>query len=207
MKKTLAISMLSCAVFTAQAETLTIGIDLSGSNPLLSHKNFAYIASQYAVTEINKLNNGDTVQVKTFGSRTVAENLLTPTFKISRKVKPKKVAGIVAQYIQSLPEQEDVAQSSTNLVAWLEFTSGFNCSDNSQILVITDGIESSSYVGGNQLIQGKKGLPKPDINLKGCALTFYGLGAGLPPQAVRTIRNEWMLWSEQAGTTFTAIIP
>jgi hypothetical protein len=207
MKQTITALILTCAAMTAQAKTLTIGIDLSGSNPLLAHQNFAYIASQHVTAEINKLNNGDTVHVKTFGSRAVAENLLNPTFQISRKVKPGKVAGIVAQYIQSLPEKVDAAQSSTNLVAWLEFTSGFNCSGAGHVLVITDGIESSSYVDGNQLLQGKKGLPKPDVDLKGCSLTFYGLGAGSPPQAVRNIRNEWMRWAEQAGAIFTAIIP
>lgn len=207
MKKTIMTLILICAVSAAQAKTLTIGIDLSGSNPLLAHKNFAHIASQYVTNEINKLNNGDTVNVKTFGSRAVAENLLNTSFQISRRVKPEKVAGVVAQYIQSLPEKVDVAQSSTNLVAWLDFTSGFNCTDAGQILVITDGIESSTYVDGNDLLQVKKGLPKPDVDLKGCSLTFYGLGAGLPPQAVRNIRNEWVRWSEQAGAIFTAVIP
>ncbi len=207
MSKIFTTLILVCVAFTAQAKTLTIGIDLSGSNPLLAHKNFAYIASQYVTAEINKLNNGDIVHVKTFGSRTDALNLLNPTFKILRKMKTKKVAGIVAQYIQSLPEQVDAAQTSTNLVAWLEFTTGFNCTDAGQVLVITDGIESSTYVDGNQLLQGKKGLPKPDVDLKGCTLTFYGLGAGSPPQAVRNIRNEWMRWAEQAGAIFTAIIP
>ncbi len=207
MNKILLVLLLSCAPFAVQAKTLTIGIDLSGSNPLLAHKNFAYIASQHVTTEINKLKNGDIVQVKTFGSRTVPGNILNPSLQISRRMKPAKVAGVVAQYIQSLPEQKDVAQSSTNLVAWLEFTSGFNCTDNSLVLVVTDGIESSSYVDGNQFIQGKKGLPKPDVDLNGCTLTFYGLGAGLPPQAVKNIRNEWMRWAEQAGAPFTAIIP
>lgn len=207
MKNIALILLLSCAALSAQAKTLTIGIDLSGSNPLLSHGNFAYMASQYVTTEINKLQNGDIVQVKTFGSPDNASNVLMPTFEISRRLKTKKVAGIIAQYIQSLPEQKDIAQPSTNLIAFLEFTSGFNCADNSQVLMITDAIESSSYVGGNQLLQGKKGLPKPDIDLKGCLLTFYGLGAGFPPQAVRILRNEWTRWSEQAGATFTAVIP
>lgn len=207
MNKIFVILILACVAFTAQAKTLTIGIDLSGSNPLLAHKNFAYIASQYVTAEINQLKNGDIVQVKTFGSRADAFNILNPTFQISRKMQANKVAGIVAQYIQSLPEEVDIAQSSTNLIAWLEFTSGFNCADNSLVLVVTDAIESSSYVDGNQFIQAKKGLPKPDVDLNGCSLTFYGLGAGLPPQAVRIIRNEWVRWAEQAGATFTAIIP
>ncbi|MBX3630743.1 MAG: hypothetical protein KF908_12730 [Nitrosomonas sp.] len=198
------------AVFTtlsAQAKTLTIGIDLSGSNPLLSHSNFAYIASQYVAAEINKLKSGDIVQVKTFGSRADALNLLNPTFEISRRMNTKKVAGAVSKYIQSLPEQKDIDQSSTNLLAWLEFTSGFNCADNGHILVITDAIESSSYVNGNLFVQGKQKLPKPDVDLSGCALTFYGLGAGWQVQYVKTIRNEWTHWAKEAGATFTAVIP
>lgn len=207
MRKILTILLLASTASTAQAKTLTIGIDLSASNPLLSHKNFAHVASQHVSSEINKLKDGDVVHVKTFGSRKDALNLLNPTFEISRRLKPSKVAGIVAQYIRSLPEQKEASQSSTNLIAWLEFTSEFNCAQNSQILVITDGLESSSYVDGNQLLQGKKSLPKAEVNLKGCALTFYGLGAGWMPQQVKIVRKEWERWSEQAGAAFTAIIP
>lgn len=207
MKKILTMIPLVCAAAIADAKTLTIGIDLSASNPLLSHKNFAHVASQHVSSEINKLKDGDVVHVKTFGSRKDALNLLNPTFEISRRLKPNKVASIVAQYIQSLPEQKEASQSSTNLVAWLEFTSEFNCAENSQILVITDGLESSSYVDGNQLLQAKKSLPKAEVNLKGCALTFYGLGAGWMPQQVKFVRKEWERWAEQAGASFTAIIP
>lgn len=207
MSKILSILLLSLVSFTLQAKTLTIGIDLSASNPLLAHKNFAYVASQYVTSEINKLKEGDVVHVKTFGARHDAVNLLNPSFQLSRKWKASKVSGIVAQYIQSLPEQKDASQGSTNLIAWLEFTSGFNCADNGHILAITDGLESSSYVDGNQLLQGKKHLPKPEIDLKGCTLTFYGLGAGWMPQQVKFVRKEWERWAEQAGTVFTAIIP
>ena len=90
MKKSLIILLLSFTTFTSQAKTLTIGVDLSGSNPLLSHGNFAYMASQYVTTEINKLQNGDIVQVKTFGSPDDASNVLMPTFEISRRLKTKK---------------------------------------------------------------------------------------------------------------------
>ncbi len=207
MRKIFTTLLLVFAASTAQAKTLTIGIDLSASNPLLSHKNFAHIASQYVTSEITKLKDGDIVNVKTFGSRKDALNLLNHSFQISRRLKSEKIAGIVAQYIQSLPEQKEVSQNSTNLVAWLEFTSGFNCADNSQILVITDALESSSYVDGNLLLQGKKSLPKPDVDLKGCGLTLYGLGAGWMPQQVKIVRKEWERWAEQAGAAFTAIIP
>ena len=55
MRKIFTTLLLVFAASTAQAKTLTIGIDLSASNPLLSHKNFAHIASQYVTSEITKL--------------------------------------------------------------------------------------------------------------------------------------------------------
>jgi len=207
MKNLIATLLLCLISMGAPAKTVTIGIDLSGSNPLLSHKNFAHMASQYITVELGKLKNGDIVRVKTFGARADAVNLLNHSFKISSRVKPKKIAHIITQYLQSLPEQKDLSQSATNLIAWLEFTSGFDCTENSTILVITDGLESSSYVDGLSLLKGKKGLPEADVDLKGCAITFYGLGAGWPAHSVKFVRNEWRQWSEKAGASFTAIIP
>lgn len=205
--KSLLTTALCTMPLSALATSLTIGIDLSGSNPLLMHENFAYKASQYTASEILKLKPKDTVQIKTFGARDNAANVLSTNLVISRKMKPKKAADLIAKYIITLPNQVDISQTSTNLIAWLEFTSGFNCSDNGKILVITDGLESSSYVSGKQFLAGKKGLPKPDVNLKGCSLTFYGLGADWQPQPVKFVRNEWNSWSTKAGADFTAIIP
>jgi len=48
--KTIALASALLVSPAAQAKTLTIGIDLSGSNPLLAHENFAYQASHYFVT-------------------------------------------------------------------------------------------------------------------------------------------------------------
>jgi hypothetical protein len=207
MKKTLSTLLGGLISFSASATTLTIGIDLSGSNPLLSHENFAYMASQYASDEINKLKNGDVVVVKTFGGREDVHNILTGSYTISRRLKSEKIASAVAGYLQSLPSQTEKSQSSTNLLAWLEFGSGFNCNENSHILLITDALESSSTLDGNSFLQGKKGLPKPDVDLTGCHITFWGLGAGFPPASVKFIRNEWRSWSDQAGASFSAIIP
>jgi hypothetical protein len=114
---------------------------------------------------------------------------------------------LLSQYIRSLPDQSDASQSSTNLIAYLEFTSGFDCAHGGQVIVITDGLESSNLVSGAALIEGKAGLPKPQVDLQGCQMTFYGLGAGWPPQATRYVRGEWTAWFEQAGANFSAIIP
>lgn len=208
MKKIALIMFLSCAAITgAQAQTLTLGIDFSASNDLITHENFAYSAAQYVSVQILPLKNGDTVRIKTFGGRENSVNMLTTEYVISRRRKPAKVAAMVTQYIHALPAQKNVSQSSTNLIAWLEFTSGFNCADNSHILVLTDGLESSDYVDSAALLAEKQSLPKAEVDLTGCALTFYGLGAGKPAPSVKYVRNQWRNWAKQAGASFTAIIP
>lgn len=205
--KTFLASTLIAMPMVASSATLTIGIDLSGSNPLLMHENFAYQASQYVANEILKLKPNDVVRIKSFGARDNAANVLTSTIVVSRKMRPEKIAKMTERYILSLPAQAQAAQSSTNLIAWLEFTSGFDCKNAGQILMVTDGLESSSIVSGEKFLAGKQGLPKPDVDLKGCALTFYGLGTGWQPHSVKYVRKEWTRWSEQAGASFTAIIP
>jgi len=208
IKKPLAALVLSatCAV-SVQAKTLTIGIDLSGSNPLLTHENFAVIAGQYVADQITLLDDGDTVRIMSFGARSEAENVLSKQVKISRKNRTRKVAKQAASLIQQLPSQAKQGQVETNIVAWLEFTNGFDCENKGRILVITDGIEHSSYVDSQSFLQGKKALPEPDVDLKGCKLTFYGLGAGWEASIVKNIRKSWRNYAEKAGTSLTAIIP
>jgi len=205
MKIIIAFSVLALTL-NASAQTLTLGFDLSGSNPLLSHENFAFSAARYAGDKIRLLKSGDRVQLKTFGARDNALNLINRRITINRQNRPDKVAKMVERFILSLPVQDNIDQQSTNLVAWLKFSEDFDCENKSEILVITDGIESSFYVGGKDFIAGRKGLPKADVNLKGCTLTFYGLGAGWPPKNVKTIRKAWRTYAREANLTFKSII-
>ena len=207
MKSTLVISLLCLLTNTVSAKTLSIGIDLSGSNPLLSHEIFAYAAADYLSSEVLKLETGDTVNIKTFGARENAVNVVMSSFTISRRVSANQIAESLTQFIRSIPEQNGISQASTNLIAYLEFTSGFQCESGGQVLVITDGLESSSLIGGNDLLSGKKGLPEPQIDLSGCDITFFGLGAGWEPQSIRIVRGAWQKWADQAGANFSAVIP
>lgn len=191
----------------SSAKTLTIGIDLSGSNPLLMDQNFASGAAQYIYDEINALKVKDEVQILTFGARDSRQNLLSNRVVLSRKNRPKKVAAQMKQFVQTLPKATELSQNSTNLIAWLEFTRGLNCASDGQIIVLTDGIESSTLVDANQFVRGETPLPEPEVDLSGCSLTFYGLGAGFPPQSVRHVRNSWSAWAKDAGSRFDAIIP
>ena len=206
MNKLILSAALVCAALNVDAKTYTLGVDLSGSNPLLVDQNFANQAAKHAASEIKNLKHGDVVKLKGFGARDVALNFRDFTFRISNKIRAPKVAKIVAQYIASIPAQSSVSQSSTNLIAWLEFTSGFECQDQGSILVITDALEASSYIEPTLFAEGKKGLPAPDVDLSGCSVTFYGLGAGMAPASVKFMRKEWKTYIEQSGGSFKAVI-
>lgn len=192
---------------SADGKTITIGIDLSGSNPMVKHKNFAHSAAEYADKEISKLKNGDIVRLKTFGSRDNVSNLLSSEYVVSRRVKPRKISAVISSYINSLPSKSDAVQGSTNLLAWLDFTGDFDCSEQSRIIVFTDGLESSELIDFQSFVNGKAELPEPDNDLNGCTVTVYGLGAGMPPTYVKNVRSGWRTWFKKAGATFKAIIP
>lgn len=155
---------------------------------------------------ITRLKTGDVVNLQTFGARGDASNLINHRFTVSRRLRVRSLAAKIAKFIQSLPKRKDLAQSSTSLIAWLEFTGGFDCKNQGQVIVITDGLESSDYVDAKKFLDGKAKFPKPDVDLKGCDLTFYGLGAGLPAPYVKIIRNEWRKWVAASGASFTAVI-
>jgi len=206
MKQIHSIILLLILSINGHGKTLTIAIDLSGSNPLLKHENFSFAAAKYMTGEISKLKNGDNVTLQTFGARSDAMNQLSYSFTISRRQKAASIAATIAKFIQSIPKRAELSQSSTNLIAWLEFTDGFDCEHAGQIIVITDGLESSSYVDAKKLLDGSATFPKPDVDLTGCSLTFYGLGAGLPAPWVKIVRNAWKDWVASSGATFKAII-
>ena len=206
MKQIHSIILLCVLSINGQAKTLTIAIDLSGSNPLLKHENFAFAAAKYMTKEISKLKNGDNVTLQTFGARSDAMNQLSYSFTVKRRQNAASIAATIAKIIQSIPKRNELSQSSTNLIAWLEFTDGFDCQNQGQVIAITDGLESSSYVDANKLLNGSAKFPKPDVDLTGCNITFYGLGAGLPAPYVKIIRNAWKKWVATSGASFTAVI-
>lgn len=204
---TLAICLLIVGL-PAQALTLFIGIDLSGSNPLVHHPNFGAMAGEYLKGEINKLSDGDVVVIKTFGARENPENLKAYRYEISRRqAKASNVAAGAKAYVMKLSTEGYEGQSSTNLLSWLEFTSGFDCANNGRVIVLTDGLESSSVIDGKEFQSGAKTLPAPEVDLTGCQITFWGIGAGLPHESVRVLRSQWTEWTTRAGATFTPITP
>tara|TARA_R110002073_G_scaffold118562_1_gene257720 strand:- start:853 stop:1497 length:645 start_codon:yes stop_codon:yes gene_type:complete len=192
---------------TADAKTLTIALDKSGSNPLLVDPHFAASAADYASELIMPLEEGDVVRLVSFGARDRADNMLNKIIKLKRSLRAGKVADAVKSYINGLPQGEPVAQSSTNIVSFLELDGNFDCKSGSTVLLLTDGVEASEYVSPQGFVEGKSHLPKPDpeLSLKGCTVIFYGLGAGTEGSAAKFMRNEWSAYVGATGGEFTAV--
>lgn len=206
MKKLISALIFALATTGAHAETITIAIDKSGSNPLLTDKYFAAAAAGYAGKLIGGLKDGDVVRLKSFGARSNASNMLDQRFVISRRLRANVLAESIQNYIRALPGKNDEAQRATNIVALLEFDNSFSCESDSKVLLLTDGLEASSVIDPMAFLEGKASLPKPDVDLAGCEVIFYGLGAGLPNSSVKHIRGEWQSYVTAAGATYTAII-
>lgn len=201
--------LLSLAVsLPAFSKTLTIGIDESVSNPLVLSEVHAKGAGQYVRSQIAALQPGDWVRVRSLGDRSSA-HFASETIRITRSNRADKVADTVARYIASLPTLSLQGQSETNILAFLEFGQ-FDCANAGRILLLTDGIESSSTIDDRSLFAGKT-LPPPEANaLAGCEVTMFGFGqsrdGSIPPQAIKTLRTAWKAWMKAAGASFSAII-
>jgi hypothetical protein len=111
----------------------------------------------------------------------------------------------MSQVVLAMPEHIK-PQSSTNLLAFLN-RYDFGCDDGGEIILLSDGIESSEYVNGTELLSGKASLPKPTTStrLKGCTVTFYGIGAGRSDTKLHRLRTQWQQYFDAAGATFKAI--
>lgn len=207
MMKLAAIAALVCVSMGVSAKTLTVGMDLSTSNGLVTSQAFRQNAIQYVAEHIKAMKTKDKLVIQGFGARDSEANLkkLKLTMKRHRHAKIAKQA---ATYIQSMTTDKDNAQQSTNIIAFMEFND-FGCDKESTIIVITDGIESSGYVSAQALVDGKAGLPAPDEDaaLAGCHVVFYGLGTGWPNKQVKHIRSAWKAYFKKAGASFEAIIP
>ena len=200
-------ALLVSTVFSAPviAKDLHILIDASQSNPMLIDTAFNKRAAAFAVQSISQLKQHDTVRLQTFGSLQSADNFDVKALQVSRH-NHSKVSAAVASYLISLPKKLK-PQGSTNVLAWFN-RHPVDCSkDKHTILIITDGIEASEYVNPNHLLSGKQTLPAPSefVNVRGCEVFMFGVGAGRLDQETIRLRKSWGQYFKQAGASFLAV--
>jgi hypothetical protein len=200
-------ALLVSAIFSTPviAKDLHILIDASQSNPMLIDTAFNKRAAAFAVQSISQLKQHDTVRLQTFGSLQSADNFDVKALQVSRH-NHRKVSAAVASYLVSLP-QTLKPQGSTNVLAWFN-RNPVDCSkDKHTILIISDGIEASEYVNPNHLLSGKQTLPAPSefVNIRGCEVFMFGVGAGRLDQETIRLRKAWGQYFKQAGASFLAV--
>jgi predicted GNAT family acetyltransferase len=203
----LCVSVLLSTLSNAATEPKEIRIllDVSGSNPLLTDKRFNEAAARYMDKALADIKPKDTVILQSFGSHGAADNLVEKTIIIKRH-RETSARNFVKNKIRNLPKQVK-AQGSTNIIGWFSRHRP-DCSRGNRLLFITDGIEASEYMPKpDDLLNGKAQLPKPHefINLKGCDITFYGLGAGRTDKQLNNLRRQWRAYFKAAGAHFTGI--
>lgn len=203
-----------CAILTAStlaqvhAKTLHIAVDVSASNPMISNEPFAKIIAKRVSQQILALPMGDYVSLRTFGHLKL-DNLQQFDVRLTRKAKPERVAKAISKFLISIPNGGVEPQKSTEILAQLEWAE-YKCSDRDTILIITDGIEASSQVSPQKLVDGKVKLPLPDdAYLKGCSVTMLGIGKATngswPSVNVKNLVRAWKSYMKAAGASFKAI--
>jgi hypothetical protein len=214
MKKT-AISTLSAAIRAAvitlsintfvQAKDITIAPDVSRSNPIFEDKALNSGAVNYIKAKMQSLKTGDVVNVRFIGTLTDTQSLRKSEHIITHHNK-----GLIKKMMPQLVEASMTQikpQESTNILAFFNRNS-FDCANGGEVIVLTDGIEASEYVDPNKLLSGEASLPKPSefVQLEGCTVTFYGIGAKRSDTELSRLRRQWRRYFDAAGATFKAIV-
>ncbi len=195
----------------ANYKTLHIGVDVSGSNPIVTSKPYAIIIAKRVAKQIMALNIGDSVSFRTFGHLDL-DNLQQYDVRITRRIRAAAVAKRVVVLIISIPDGRVLPQGSTEIISHLEWTE-YNCAAGDILTLATDGIETGSHVPNpDKLLNGEVQLPTPMVEgyLSGCTVTILGIGktatGSWPSVNVKNLIKAWQKYLKAAGAT-SKILP
>ena len=189
---------------TSDIEYLVIAADLSGSASLIANDNFARAAINRITQKIRTLKKGAYVEIKTFGDGSL-DHMEPRVIRISsRGASPDYVANLVASTLNEIRTEVGGGQSSTNLLGFLEVENLHCDTGSTEVLIVSDAIESSEDVSATELLNGSVFLPEPDAALlSGCRVEIIGLGnvsSGLLPRDQRkNLETAWNTWFDAAG--------
>jgi hypothetical protein len=187
--------------------TIVIGIDLSGSNPLIRDDAFAYKVSRRVEPLIAGLAPRSRVVLRSFGSYNSTANApLTLDVLIAPKTAraedmARLISGVIAGVPQMVRQGRLQAQATTNIVPFLlNVSKVVDCrAMPTQVILASDGVEDSQVA---DLTRRRNSLPPPaGAPFPGCEeLAILGIGRGLnSPQDTERLYNEWNNWARAAG--------
>lgn len=204
-----AILVLAMVTTVVQAGDLVIGADVSRSNPLVSHAPFAKAVAERLSKKVRTLEYGEWVHLKTFGDGGI-QHIEDKSLQITRRMSPQQAASRVADAIRGFPSSGQ-GEGSTNLLGFLE-NNRFDCdTEGAAVWLLTDAIEQSAEVNGNDLLLGKP-LPAPFAKpLDGCDVVIIGLGrigdgGTLPRSQLHALQTTWTDWLNKAGARSVEIL-
>ena len=195
---------------SAIADELWVAFDLSDSSPLLLEDAAAMRGGVTVAEAIRSLKRGDTVFLRSFGEAGVSEQQINLTIRLVGNNRPKKVARDVQAFIASLPELTRKGtlklEHRTNVMGWLERAGPtLNCqSTPTRVIALTDGIEWSGAIRGDQLLSGAPLPPPSGAILEGCLVEFWGVGQqqkkfGNDDRWYPILRKSWTAYMADAG--------
>jgi hypothetical protein len=186
--------------------TIVIGIDLSGSNPLIRDDAFAYKVGQRVGPLIAGLAPRSRVVLRSFGSYNSSANAaLSLDILIAPKTaRAEDIARLVSSVIGGVPQMVRQgrlqAQSTTNIVPFLlNISKVVDCRSPTYVILASDGVEDSQVA---DLSRRRGSLPPPPGSpFPGCEeLTILGIGRGLnSPVDTERLYTEWNNWARAAG--------
>lgn len=208
MKTIAATLVLLAAPMVLSAKTVTVGIDLSSSSGV-HDATFASGAARYVRERLSTLESGDRVVVRVFGDGSI-QNAARIDGRVSTKDKGTEWGAAIARLIEGISQGALGMQEMTRIAEFLEWTPlGCESDGGGEVILLTDGLEHSSYVTERAFRDGAS-LPNAQDGLfEGCTIRFIGLGTtnqgDIPGSERRVVRDSWQRFVEQGGGTFAFI--
>ena len=207
----LAITGFAMPVIAARQGVTIIGVDISGSAPLVLNQAIADNAASYLKSAVIAMQPGERLRVLSIGRAGIAERAIDLKATIGNRSqdRPEVIASQLERFFRSLPGKVEAGSMATqNATSLIDFLEGFEAHDctaiATRIILFTDGLEASHRVSQADLVSGKAVLPMPKTSyLKGCDIEIRGVGqlnsGEFSDGLFARLKPQWAAFFETAG--------
>lgn len=207
------LGVLSSGAHAASERLVIFAFDISDSAPVATDRNIARQAGKTVRAITAALRPDDRVKLRSLGFAGAVETQIDVNVTLGRKVRSRadRIAPVLGRLVASFPERaergEIEVQTRTNIIGFVEaLAPSLDCRNvDTRIVIFTDGIEWSTQVKGQDLVDGKADLPPPSGPiLEGCVVEMRGLGQVAAKYQTDSrwfprLRTQWTRFFEAAG--------